>query len=143
MSKKNKNKTFVFIQHVPPYRHDILVCVGVTPAKAISFINRNVRKEDKKAFKDYITEHKDLFLKIVDKKMNGYAVRHLEKDYLMLIIPKMQDEWWYWESLIHELSHTMDSLVEMKMLEHETEARAYLHEYLFREMRIEIQRKSK
>ena len=83
--------------------------------------------------------NKELFDGVLAGRQLGYSVHNKDKVYLVLILQKLRDDWVYWETLIHELSHIVDWIVDMKMLDGETEARAYLHEWLFREVRRKLQ----
>lgn len=127
-----KYKSQIFIQDIPPYRHSVLVCAGITAKQAVRFAKKNFKES--RVFTEYFEKNKDLFDDVLSGKQLGYAAKH-EDGYLLLILQRPDDTWKYWECLIHELSHILDWIVEMKMLQGETEARGYLHEYLFREIR--------
>jgi len=132
-------KPIIFIQPAHPYRHDLFVCAGANLKQFQKFLRDNVKglgnKSAKKLIKDIGTQD-EIFEKVLDGKQLGYALNY--DRWLVLILPLPKDNWTYYESLLHELSHILDWIVEMKMLEGEGEARAYLHEWLFREIRRKL-----
>lgn len=134
-----KHKPLVFSQEIPPYRHDFLVCIGADSKDAIRYVKKSFIKKLKKDFIELLETRENLFIEIKNGKQGGFAVANLDEHYLILILPKLEDNWDYWECLIHELSHILDWICDWKMLNGETEARAYLHEYLFRQIRRKIQ----
>ena len=129
-----KKKYQVFTQPVDIYRHDILVCVGATYDQARGTIS----KRDKK-FRDFLEEYKFCFDKILSGKQLGYTLYEKETGHMVLIIKKYENNWVYWETLIHELNHIVYDLAVMKSFTDETEAQAYLQEFLFHEIRRKIQ----
>ena len=139
-TKRVKKKGIIFSQDIPPYRHEMLVCVGATQKEAIRWIKRFGVKSVKSDYVGWLEKNEKLFTEISEGNQLGYAVANLEKHYLVLILRKFEDNWSYWECLIHELSHILDWICDWKMLNGETEARAYLHEWLFREIRRELQK---
>lgn len=135
-----KNKLKVFSQDIAPYRKEILVSIGAETKDILDYVNKKCTKQAKKDFPEIIKQHRDLFDRVKTEK-NGYAL-HFVKDgrsYLILLLRKFEDTWVYWETLLHELSHIIDWVVEDCMLEKETEARAYLHEHLFNRIRRKLQ----
>ena len=72
-----------------------------------------------------------------DPKNLGFALTNDEQN-LVLILKKPKDVWEYLECLVHEVSHIVDWIVEYASLEGETEARAYLTEWLFRNIRRKL-----
>ena len=134
-------KALVFSQDIHPYRHEILVCVGATPKDILKWVKVNGTKYAQKDFSSILSQEKELFEKIVNGEKKGYALHFTKdkRDYYFLLLQTLSDKWDYWECLIHEISHIIDWIVEACMLEKETEARAYLHEWLFREIRRKIQ----
>ena len=137
-----KNKPFVFSQKIDPFRKEILVSVGAETKDILSYVNKYYIKQARKDFPVILEYYKDLFEKI-KKGKGGYALHfHNDKSnnrYLILLLRPYEDIWDYWEILIHELSHILDWVVEDCMIEKETEARAYLHEFLFRSIRRKLQ----
>ena len=54
--------------------------------------------------------------------------------------PSYEDTWKFWECLLHETNHVVFSLARDKNMQDETEAQAYLHEYLFKHIRRKLQK---
>ena len=119
----------------------MIVCVGVEVKDLKDWIKKEATKESKADLLKWAGENSDFFDRVSEGKQLGYAICHSEKNYLIMILQKYKDDWSYWECLVHELSHILDWIVEWKMLQGESEARAYLHEWLFREIRRKIQLK--
>ena len=134
-----KQKPLVFSQEINPYRHEMIICVGANVGDVKKWLKKFGRKEVKADYLKLLGENEKLFTKILNGDQLGYALANLKKHDLVLILPRLKDKWEYWESLIHELSHVLDWLCDWKMLNGETEARAYLHEWLFNQIRRKIQ----
>ena len=130
MKKKVKARK-MFVQPIHPYRHELLVCAGMSMKEV-------VKKVDDKECADWIRKGEYMFQNIESKKQAGYTAFHQDKGYIMVLLQPVNDKWEYWECLIHELSHVVDDISSMKMLQEEGEARAYLQEWLFREIRRKL-----
>src|SRR3990167_10368576 len=130
-------KPKVFSQPIHPYRYEVLVCVGARIKDVMAWVKNNGTKEAKKDFPSILKQYEDLFLKVSSGEKKGYALHFSKdkKDYYFLLLSNYKDNWDYWECLIHETSHILDWVSEACMLEKETEARAYLHEWLFNRIR--------
>lgn len=129
----------IFVQSIDPYRQDMLVVVGETLAKTKEWVNKHCSQEEKrKEFCELLDIRKECFDNIESGENIGMTFQGKKGNnkYLVLLLNKPQDVWDYWECLLHELSHILDWVCQWKMLE--TEARAYLHEWLFREIRRKI-----
>ena len=120
-------KVRVFIQDCPPYNHTVLVCSGVTSSKQIEKVITT-----KKVLK-WVKENGQVFADVLNNKKEALAINH--DKFLILILKPYKNDWQFWDTLLHELNHIVFLLSEMKMLQTEMEAQAYLHEYLFREIR--------
>ena len=138
-SNKPKHKPLVFSQDIHPYRHEMLVCVGASADDAKKWLKEFGKKGVKDDYLKFVNDSEQCFLDVSTGKHLGMAFAQLQSHYLVLLLPKPKDVWEYWESLLHELSHVLDWLCEWKMLIGETEARAYLHEWLFNQIRRKIQ----
>ena len=120
-------KVRVFIQDCPPYNHTVLVCSGVTSSKQIEKVITT-----KKVLK-WVKENGQVFADVLNNKKEALAINY--DKFLILILKPYKNDWKFWDTLLHELNHIVFCLSEMKMLQTEMEAQAYLHEYLFREIR--------
>lgn len=134
-AKKKKEKYKIFVQPCHPYRHDIFVSAGATFEQAVAWAKKEELKKD---FQQFLSGGKKYWDEVMgDKDKLAYAIESDQK-HLILIMNSPKNVWDYLECLIHEISHLVDWLVKYKMLEGETEARAYLTEYLFRSIRITL-----
>ncbi len=129
--KKTKHK--LLIQNCPPYRHDIFVSAGATYEQAMAYAKKEMANE---VFMEFLEGSKQYFEEVMGTK-KAFSIRSNKGD-LILLLPAPVDEWWYYETIVHELSHLMDWLVEQKMLQGESEARAYLTEWLFVALRVQL-----
>ena len=120
-------KGIVFVQDCPPYSHNVLVCSGVTSSKQIEKVIST-----KKVLK-WVKENGQVFADVLNNKKEALAINH--DKFLILILKPYKNDWKFWDTLVHELNHIVFWLSEMKMLQTEMEAQAYLCEYLFREIR--------
>lgn len=116
-----------------PYKHDTLVCVGVTQKEALAKI-----RHQSKDYINFINEKGYLFDNVLNGSAHGYAIKNVKSGHTVLIIGTPRDDWDYWEMVLHETHHIVQFITELKMLEGEIEAQAYLHEYLFRAIRRKI-----
>lgn len=133
---KKKTKPLIFIQEIPPYKHEMIVCVGGGYDEIIKWYNKNIKK-DKKWLKwaDY---YKKDFNNVKEGKNLGYCLYEETNGWLILFTKEFRDTWGYWDTLLHELNHIVFWIAERKLLKEEMEAQAYLHEYLFREIRRKL-----
>lgn len=122
-----KKKPIVFIQSCPPYSHTVLICSGVTSSKQIEKVTST-----EKVLK-WVKDNGQIFADVLNGKTEAMSVNH--DKFLILILKPYKNKWIFWDTLVHELNHIVFWLSEMKMLEKEMEAQAYLQEYLFREIR--------
>ena len=136
---RKKQKPIIFTQEVNPYRHQITVFAGCSQKEAEVWAKKHILKTELKDYLEFIKNNEQLFTEVLNKNQLGYAICHEKKQYIVIILQKFEDTWSYWECLLHELSHVLDWLVEWKLLDGETEARAYLHEWLFNRIRRKIQ----
>lgn len=61
------------------------------------------------------------------------------KQPLLLFMRDKKRDWLFWETLIHELNHTVFYYAKQACFEDETEFQARLQEMLFREIRLSLQ----
>jgi hypothetical protein len=125
-------KKCIFWVEVNLYKHDVLVCVGVTAADALKKV-----KNQEKDYIQFIKDNEGLFDKVLNDKY-AYALKNNKTGHILLILGTPNDTWDYWELVLHETCHIVQYITELKMLEGEIEAQAYLHEYLFRTIRRKL-----
>ena len=140
---KKRAKKFIFFQSIPPYRSEVLVCAGITLEETKAYAKKEVAPVYKKEYLEWLDSHEEQFELIAKKKMLGFSLIRRETGDLLLILEDYRDEWWYWECLIHELHHLVEYISEMKMLDGEIEAKAYLQEWLFHSIRRKLQKVDK
>ena len=72
--------------------------------------------------------------------MSGAVLNNIEtKVPVILFMKNMKRDWYFWETLLHEITHIVHTLSRKGGFEDETEHKAYLTEYLFREIRRILQ----
>lgn len=126
---KKKNKPFISIQDLDIYKTDFILAVDMTKSSFKRFIDKqNIKKE----FKKQLLEDD-----VIWEKCNGMVIDYENGGYLF-ILNNYKDEWPFWETLMHECSHLVDFIARRNNFILETEAKAYLHEYLFRNLRRTI-----
>lgn len=124
-----KNKPFIYIQDVDIYNTDIIVSVDLDKKTLKRFLDK---QKIKKALKKELLEDDNIF-----QVPQGMAIRFESGGYMLLLVD-YKDKWEFWETLMHECSHIVDFMAQQRSFVFETEARAYLHEYLFRNIRRRI-----
>ena len=139
MKRKTKQKKFVFLQDIDPYFADVLVCAGVSLEEAKRFVKKEFKPSFRKPFAEWLDSDKELFDTLLRKEMKGYTIFDKKKIYLAILLQEVQDDWQYWETLMHELHHLVEHVSNVRMLDDEIEAKAYLQEHLFRSIRRKLQ----
>jgi len=93
----------------------------------------DVRVQFKKQHVNFKTSEKWLGSSHLDWLLKQEAGSiHQNEDLCVIYLFKEWKDTPYWQKvLVHEVSHMVDSIAEAKNLDKETEARAYLSEYLF------------
>ncbi len=131
---KHKKKPFAFTQDFGTYNHEMPVFVGMTKAEATKWC------KSKKFVPKFMAFLEDCPEFIDDRKgLKQLGCLYLGSGYYALWLSPYEDTWAYWEVLIHELTHFIDEFSKDKHMEGETEARAYLLEFMFRSIRRKLQ----
>lgn len=129
---KQSKKHQIFIQGWGTLNNETLVCVGCEHKEVIAFAKKNKIKAEAITWLEHhfstLPEH---------PSTTGYTISDVSGTFLWL--REYEDSWDYWETLIHEISHMLDFVFEDRKMTKETEARAYQHEYLFRQIRRKLQ----
>lgn len=83
---------------------------------------------------DFAESHEKTWQDLIDAGC-AFVSREETHHAFVLRLRPFQDSWQWWETLIHELNHLVDGMAEAQAFEKEWEAKAYLQEYLFHEIR--------
>lgn len=124
-----------WLQSTHQYRKDIFVSTGLSAKEMV----REIKKfKPKKYILDFIEKRESEWKEIIEKNC-AFVTMEESHGVLFIRLREYQDSWEFWETLIHELSHLLDFMAGQQKWETETEARAYLQEYLFHEIRRKLQ----
>lgn len=137
MAKKRPARQW-FTLEMDPYRKNVFVCAGFKSWEEIRKVQPKGAPEWWYKFLDDIREKmEEDFRKGIAKGSCFFDDRHGAG---IMILRPFDDTWEYWEVIIHECSHYLDFLGEQIGLSvRETEARAYLLEFMFRRIRRTLQ----
>lgn len=130
-NKKDKIHSFFF--PIPLYGIDVLILVGI-----------KTREELKERFKRFgvMQKMQDLWLKdpMLETLFSKQAGTVYFKDCpgTIYLFREWNNDDEHLAILVHEISHMVDEMAKWKNIEHETEARAYLTDYLFRVILSEL-----
>ena len=136
-SKKERAKLstpIIFIQKANIFGEEFLVCSGADKKTILSFCKKN--KINKQAT-EWIETDNEIF-SLFESNSAVYCW-HNDIRVGLLLLGAYKDTWEFWETLIHEICHIVDRVSEHKRMEKEMEAKAYLFEYLFRNIRRKLQ----
>lgn len=129
-------KKFIFSQDAGHLGTSFVVVSGYNAKETLKFIKKIYTKE-------YYLKAKSLVDKFFDCEERSHynaEVLHInDKPYILRFKGRVEDSWETWEILIHEITHVVDFYSTRGGFENEPENRAYLMEYLFREIRSKIQ----
>lgn len=133
MKKKTKPiKKKLFFFSVPIWDREICVIVGLTYKEAISAAKKQ------KCTKNFIECMESDFVKDRDfwteKRVDGEAMRVNPENYFILLRPYKND-WKYLDTLSHECFHLVQFMGHSLNFWDNTEPPAYLHQFLFAELR--------
>ena len=115
---------------IPLYGVDVLIMVGCKTKQEIEYLLK--KQKVRKSTIDFWLENEHLPWLL--KQTAGSLVRDGELEVIYHFKDWKTDDP-HIEVLVHEVSHMVDSIAEYKNLVKETEARAYLSEYLFKTIR--------
>jgi hypothetical protein len=140
-TKRTKNRSRArpkkqyWLQSTHQWRKDIFVSTGLSAKEMV----RKVKTyKPKKYVIDFLEEREKEWHEIIEK---GCAFVAMEGSHgcFFIRLREYEDTWEFWGTLVHELSHLLDMISEHQAWEKESEARAYLHEYLFQQIRRKLQ----
>ena len=142
--KHKKNKKIFFTQNGGTFPLDLIVVIGYSWDEFIAEL-KNKKHDFKKSFIKDIeedTKFKDLFKTQSGDDTGDFPglLHSLGNGIQLLVIPRYADDWKFWETLMHELFHSVHyEMVNRRCMGSESEALAYQHGYLFRSIRKKIQ----
>lgn len=133
MKKAITKKLFFF--DIPIYEREICIIVGMNHDEAV----KEAKKQ--KCTKNFIEAlnwetAKELCDKVADKKSSteGAVVRVNDERYFVFLKPYKND-WRYLDTLSHELFHLVQFMGQVLKFWDDIEPPAYLHTWLFKELR--------
>jgi len=125
----------IFVQDCSIFKNDILVVVGLS----CDDILRYSRKIAKKYIIDVLEENKNEITKLINNSHLGfYYYEDLNGASILWLRKYNKNDWQDLECLMHELYHAVDFISDQKGFEKEIEAKAFLFEWLFRQIRIKL-----
>ena len=133
-----KKNPLIFIQPIDPYREDVVVACDIPQNEIIKWLKKQKIRKD---FLDWVKTDKDVFE--VLKKNEAVFCWNEKVRGNMIILKNYQDNWKFWETLMHEIHHLIFNISKRKMLSDEMEAQAYLFENLFHSIRRKLQKVDK
>lgn len=125
----------LFFLHIPIYEREICIIVGMTHDEAVKEAKK--QKCTKKFIEDLEWETaKELCDKVADKiaSTQGAVVRVNDESYFVFLKPYKND-WEYFDTLSHELFHLVQFMGDILKFWDDVEPPAYLHTWLFKELR--------
>lgn len=127
---KKKQDYYSIFFGIPLYGVDVLIMVGCKTKEEVMYLMKKQKVRFATAKWWLENEHLPWLL----KQSAGSLVREGELE-VIYHFKDWKDDEPHIEVLVHEVSHMVDSIAEYKNLVKETEARAYLSEYLFKTIR--------
>lgn len=132
--KTEAQKLFSFYFNIPLYGIDIIIIVGAKCKKDIKNRLERYGVSDK-LVKLWIETDTERLLNVPAGTIYFDAFPGT-----IYFFRDWKDDLGHKATLVHEISHMVDKIAEWKNIEHETEARAYLTDYLFRVIYTEMNR---
>lgn len=129
----------IFIQDMGIFTNEILVCVGVNQKEMLGFAKNKKNKLGKEAIKWLERDSGKLF-KLLDEN-SGVSAWNDGK--FILVLKEWKYDWDWLSVLLHEVHHIVEQMAEYKMFEKEKECKAYLMEYLFKNIRKKLEETKK
>lgn len=135
MKRKRKPKPpLVFVLDVSPYARQYTVSVG---AKGFLEITRGIGTCEV-WFANWLREQSFEIDKLINAG-HAFCMSHPTRGGGLISLHQFEDDWDFWETLIHELHHAVEHTANVLNFEGEQEAKAYLQQDLFRRIRRKIQ----
>lgn len=123
-----------WVQQTHQWRKDIFVCTGYSAKEIVTAIKK---EKAAKWMIEYCEKSQEEWQKLIDAGCAFVSREPTHQAFIIRLRPYF-DAWEWWETLIHELNHLVDGMAEAQAFEKEWEAKAYLQEYLFHEIRRKL-----
>lgn len=139
MKKKKKEKMLKeYIDYIPIdiYKSGLFVVAGVTDKEKIKKWLKQIKAHP--VTSKSIIEELDRIIEGLAGDVNGLHMYVVDTGHKVIFLRTPKNSWDYWETLMHELHHMVYYETKASSLEKETEAQAYLFEYLFHTIRRKI-----
>lgn len=142
MKKRLILKGALFIQTLHPYPDDLIVVVGVETVEEIERLLKKKYTGLKPWFYELLKAESDCFKKETAGKSPGFTLK-MEIG-TILWFKEFSFSWKDFGTLIHEIYHVIDfTLEEERGMQDEMEAKAYMMEWLFESLRINLWNRAK
>ena len=133
-----KKNSLIFIQPIDPYREDVVVACDIPQNEIIKWLKK---QKVRRNLIDWVETDRSIF-EVLEKNEAVFCWNEKIRG-SMIILKNYQDNWKFWETLMHEIYHLIFNISKITMLSDETEAQAYLFEYLFHSIRRKLQKVDK
>lgn len=120
-----------WVQSTAQWRKDIFISSGFSAKEIVEAIKK---EKPYKWFSDWASANEARWNDLIVAETAFVAMEPDHAAFIVRLRP-YEDTWAFWETLIHELNHLVDMMSNKQMFQDETEAKAYLQEYLFHEIR--------
>lgn len=131
-TKKKYKKPKIFTQGMGTYADQLLVICGASKKEVFSFLKKG--KASVK-FSEWVLNDFSHWEESIKNRVKGLFCFNDEIQGAVLFIGPVDDDWGYWQILMHEIHHVVFKISHQKAFVDEIEAQAYLFEFLFKEIR--------
>jgi len=137
--RTNKNKKVFYIQDWGTYSNQSIVTVGMSYEEMLTTMKRKkLNKSIVKAF-----EKDEQGVKQSMAGANGFCWSDQITGGTVIAFEDWENNWQHWDCLLHEIVHAIHAILDRnKNMASEDEGRAYQTEYLFREIRRHLWKKT-
>lgn len=127
------HKKNIFIQDYGIFYNEFVVCTGISAEELKKYAK--AEKLNKNFFKCIFDDGE--YQK--PEKLMAYTYSNAESNIVYLVsFPDFEDTWDFWNHVLHEVVHVVQANERRSGLFKEDEARAYLTEYLFTNIRRKL-----
>lgn len=135
MKKNKRPEKQYFVQSTGQWKNDVFVCTGFD-AKEILRAAKRINSQE--YIIKWIENKSEDWNSFIESNC-AFATKHPDRGTIILRLRTYEDTWDFWETLIHEISHAVDMMAEHRGFSNEGEAKAYLAEFVFHEIRRKLQ----